>query len=379
MLSNNQQAFLALVKAGLWEQEVSLLPFDGIDFNEIYRLADEQSVVGLVAAGLEHIVDIKVPREVALTFVGNALQSEQRNAAMNEFMAKLIEYLRQKDVYTILVKGQGIAQCYERPLWRSCGDVDLLLSDINLRAAKKHLSPLASHVEKEEPYEQHTAMTIDSWSVELHGNLRTGITSKIDKGIEDLQNGVFYSGDVRSWLNENTQVFLPCADIDVLFVFTHILKHFFRNGIGLRQINDWCRLLWTFKDSLNLGLLESRIQKMGIMTEWKAFAALAIKYLGMPVEAMPLYSDDKKWEKKADKILTFIFKTGNFGHNRDTSYANKYPPLLRKVISLGRHTCDSIRYFPIFPLDTARSWWKMVKFGFRDLEDCYDYKRKCFE
>ena len=368
-LSNNQQAFLALVWAGLWEKEVRLSPFDGIDFKEIYRLAEEQSVVGLVAAGLEHIVDIKVPQEDALTFVGNALQLEQRNAAMNKFVAKLIEYLRQKDVYTLLVKGQGIAQCYERPLWRSCGDVDLLLSDKNLRAAKEYLSPLASHVDKEEPYEQHTAMTIDSWLVELHGNLRTGVTSKMDRGIEDLQNGVFYGGNVRSWLNGDTQVFLPSADIDVLFIFTHILKHFFRNGIGLRQICDWCRSLWTFKDSLNHGLLESRIQKMGIMTEWKAFAALAVDNLGMPVEAMPLYSDDKKWRKKSGKMLDYIFEAGNFGHNRDDSYANKYPPIIRKLISFGRHNRDSIKYFPIFPLDTVKSWWKMLKFGFRDLRD----------
>jgi hypothetical protein len=369
MTKKNLEAFLALVRAGLWEQEVCLLPFGEIDIKEVYRLAEEQSVVGLVAAGLEHIVDIKVPQEVALTFVGNALQSEQRNAAMNKFVAKLIEYLRQKDVYTLLVKGQGIAQCYERPLWRSCGDVDLLLSDKNLRAAKEYLSPLASNVDKEEPYEQHTAMTVDSWSVELHGSLRTGVTTKIDKGIEDLQNSVFYGGNVRSWLNGNTQVFLPSADIDVLFIFTHILKHFFRNGIGLRQICDWCRLLWTYKDSLNHGLLESRIQKMGIMTEWKAFASLAVKYLDMPVEAMPLYSDEEKWKKKAGKILAFIIKTGNFGHNRDTGYSKKYPAPISKLISFYRHTKDSVRYFTIFPMDTVKSWWKMVKFGFRDLKD----------
>lgn len=368
-LSNNQQAFLALVRDGLWEQEVSLLPFDGIDFKEIFRLAEEQSVIGLVAAGLEHVTDMKFLKEDVLQFAGKALQLEKCNAAMNKFVANLIERLRQKDIYTLLVKGQGIAQCYERPLWRSCGDVDLLLSDNNLRAAKRHLSPLASYVDKEEHYEQHTAMTIDSWMVELHGSLRTGVTSKIDKGIEDLQHSVFYGGNVRSWLNGNTQVFLPSADIDVLLIFTHILKHFFRNGIGLRQICDWCRLLWTYKDSLNYGLLESRIQKFGIMTEWKAFANLAVTHLGMPVEAMPLYSDDKKWRKKSSKILDYIFEVGNFGHNRDNSYTNKYPPIIRKLISFVRHNRDSIRYFPIFPLDTVKSWCNMLKFGFRDITD----------
>lgn len=369
MNNKNKDVFLALVRAGLWETKVNLSGLGTIDFSEIYRLAEEQSVIGLIAAGIEHVEDVKVPQKVALDFVGSALQLEQRNASMNKFIAGLISKMRGGDIYTLLVKGQGVAQCYERPLWRSCGDVDLLLSDNNLQAAKVFLSPLASQVGKEESYEQHTAMTIDSWLVELHGSLRTGVNSKIDKGIDDLQNSVFYGGNVRSWLNGNTQVFLPSADIDALFIFTHILKHFFRNGIGLRQICDWCRLLWTFKDSLNHGLLESRIRKMGVMSEWKAFASLAVNHLGMPEEAMPFYSDDKKWEKKSDKILDFIFYTGNFGHSRDNSYAYKYPPLLRKIISFGRHTRDSVRYFAIFPLDTVKSWLYMTKFGFRDLID----------
>ena len=81
-LSNNQKAFLALVRAGLWEKEVQLTSFGQIDFNEVYRLAEEQSVVGLVAAGIEHISDLKVPQALVLQIVGQTLQLEQRNNAM---------------------------------------------------------------------------------------------------------------------------------------------------------------------------------------------------------------------------------------------------------------------------------------------------------
>ena len=122
MFSNNQQAFLALVKAGLWEKEVQLSLFNEIDFNEVYRLAQEQSVTGLVAAGLEHVEDIKTPQEIALTFAGEALQLEQRNKAMNNFISVIVGKMRGVGIYTLLVKGQGVAQCYERPQWISCGE-----------------------------------------------------------------------------------------------------------------------------------------------------------------------------------------------------------------------------------------------------------------
>lgn len=50
--SKVEQAFFALVRAGLWEQEVQLAPYSEIDFAEVLRLSEEQSVVGLVAAGI---------------------------------------------------------------------------------------------------------------------------------------------------------------------------------------------------------------------------------------------------------------------------------------------------------------------------------------
>ncbi len=133
---SNQDAFLELVRAGLWGKEVQLSTSDIIDFSAIYQLAQEQSVIGLVAAGLEQVKDVIVPQKAKLVFAGTALQMEQHNREMNEFIAELVGKLRQKDVSVLLLKGQGVAQCYERQLWRTCGDVDLFLSDANYASAR---------------------------------------------------------------------------------------------------------------------------------------------------------------------------------------------------------------------------------------------------
>ena len=86
---------------------------------------------------------------------------------MNAFIAELIDKLRKADIYALLVKGQGIAQCYEKPLWRCSGDVDLLLSADNYEKAKTVLMPIASEVETEYEGISHLGMTIDEWVVEL--------------------------------------------------------------------------------------------------------------------------------------------------------------------------------------------------------------------
>lgn len=361
-LNDNQRAFFELLRAGLWEKDARLSQYKNIDFSAIQKLAEEQSVVGLITAGLEKVSDIKIPKDVILQFVGSTLQIEQQNKAMNAFIADLIEKLRKEDIYTLLVKGQGIAQCYETPLWRSSGDVDLLLSDSNYEKAKKVLIPLASSVETEYTHFKHQGMTINGWEVELHGTQHSRLSKRVDDGIDTTQREVLYGGKVRSWMNGRTQVFLPAPDEDVIFVFTHILHHFFFEGIGLRQICDWCRLLWTYKDTLNHGLLESRIQKMGIMTEWKAFAAFAVKWLGMPVEAMPFYSDDIRWDSKADGICSFVLEVGNFGHKQRRDYSGM-SYLKRKFISIWGRLSDMLRHFQLFPKDSIVFFGGVIRSG----------------
>ena len=350
------KTFFSLVSAGLWTDanlNVDLNANDKVDWEKVYQLAEEQSVVGVVLAGIEHS-KVKPPQELLLQWIGEVQMLEQQNKAMNSFIAELVEKMRKTDIYTLLVKGQGIAQCYKHPLWRACGDVDFFLSDSNYDKAKAFLTPLASSIEPEGIYKKHLEMVIDPWVVELHGSMRSGLSSSIDNVIDETQYEVFYGGNVQSWLNDKTQVFLPGVNCDVIFVFTHFIKHFYCEGLGVRQICDWCRLLWIYKDKLNHELLESRIKKMGLMSEWKAFGAFAVDYLGMPSDSMPFYYEDLKWKRKADKISAFILKVGNFGHNRDMSYFEKYPYVIRKVCSMGRRCGDLLRHVMIFPIDSLR-------------------------
>lgn len=362
---NTIEVFFALIRGGLWEQEVQLQQYGEIDFSELMSLAEEQSVVGLVAAGLEHVTDIKLPKEDVLQFVGQALQLEQRNEAMNAFIAELIEKLRRGNVYTLLVKGQGIAQCYERPQWRACGDVDLFLSDDNYYRALALLSPIANSVDKEGELNKHLGMTIGQWVVELHGKLYTGLSRRVDSGLGDIYDETFYGGDVRSWENRGVTVYLLGITNDVVYVFAHILQHFYKGGIGLRQICDWCRLLWQYRDQINLPLLENKIKKMGLMTEWKAFGALAVDELGMPSGAMPFFDNSNRWRRKSRIIKKFVMMSGNFGHNRDNSYYGKYPYVIRKICSLGRRIGDLSRHAMIFPLDSLRFFPRIMINGLR--------------
>lgn len=375
----NREVFLELVRTGLFSGRRARLLLSGapIDWEEVYRLAEEQSVTGIVAAGLDTLPAIeRPPQEVSLRFIGNVMQLERRNKAMNIFVAKLIERLRKADIYAILVKGQGIAQCYEKPLWRICGDVDLLLNEENYRKAKMVLNEIADDTERETTKNierMHQGYQIDGWTVELHGTMHSNLSRRIDRAVDKMQEKMFYGGQVRLWMNGTTQVFLPRVEEDVIYVFTHILQHLFLGGVGLRQVCDWCRLLWSYRESLNYGWLEQQIKQMGLMSEWRALASLAVDGLCMQENAMPFY--DVKFKAKGSRLMDFIMEVGNFGHNRDVEWPDAFK---RRVTLIGNKITDTVRLSWVFPVDAPRFLvnyaWDGVKGVLKGNDACFDIR-----
>lgn len=352
----NREAFFALVRAGLWElanENENQNRLEGLDWGGVIRLSEEQSVVGIVAAGVEKLPAGTLPLTEKLTMLGKCQLIEQRNAAMNSFLAELMQKLHGAGINSVLVKGQGIAQCYAKPQWRSSGDVDLLLDKENYEKAKQLLLPLASETGKEFEYNQHQSITIGSYTVELHGSQRCGLSSRMDAAIDEVQREVCENGKVRTWINGNVPIDLPAPDEDVILVFTHFLKHFYKGGLGLRQICDWCRLLWIFRDEIDVALLESRLREMRLMSEWKAFAAFAVDRLGMPIEAMPLYDSSNRWKSKTKQIEAFVIASGDFDHNRETNHSER-SYVSKKTHSMRRRINDSFHHVRIFPLDSMR-------------------------
>ena len=352
LTKHSQEFFLELVRAGLWEKEARLSEFNCIDYSRVLSLAEEQSVVGLVTAGLEQVKDVKVPQEELLQFIGSTLQIEQQNQAMNGFLVKLTKIFMKERVHAILVKGQGVAKCYEKPLWRASGDIDLLLDEKNYEEAKEVLFPIAEHIASEETFAKHQGLNISGFEVELHGRMPFFLSRQVDKVIDKVLADSLKKDGNRIWKLGETDIYLPKPDNDVIIVFTHFLLHFFVEGVGLRQICDWCRLLWTYRYFIDRTLLEKRIRRMGLMTEWKSIASLAVNSLGMPAEAMPFYMTG--YENRAGRILTHILECGNMGHNNDLSYRGEYNGFLSGIITLWRRTCDFVKFTLMFPLDAPR-------------------------
>ncbi|MBR5399939.1 MAG: nucleotidyltransferase family protein [Bacteroidales bacterium] len=375
----NVRAFLALTAAGLlgssrfWKG----LQREEVDWEAVYQIAQEQKLVGLMASafdgcednGLGFEIQDVFDRQQSKAFAKKVYSIEQFNLKMNKFISLVIGKLESEGLHPVLLKGQGIAQAYRFSLRRNCGDVDLLLSAEDFEAARKILVPKASRVIGDNPKDPHIAMYLSGFILELHGSLQVFISRRQDAMLDDMMERMFSDGDFRVWDNEGTAVNLPSVNLDAVYVFCHILQHLFREGVGLRQVCDLCRLLYFYRDEIDRDLLQSRILEMKLQTEWKAFAALMADWLGMPVECIPMYDAAGKYSRKARRILSYILSSGNMGKNRDVSYKKKYPYLIKKLISMRLIFGKAVRLGRIFPRSVLKVSVKGLTAGVGDLAE----------
>jgi hypothetical protein len=374
--SSEVRMFLYLASVGLWGKEIAEgmeKDSEGVDWDIVWQMAKEQTIEGLVASAFDYGVlgftleDI-MPKDQRKALAKKIYSMEQYNLKMNSFIEEISKQLQAKDIHPVLLKGQGIAQTYLLPLRRKIGDVDLLFNGNDYDKARSLYRDKATKLIDDSVKDRHIALFIGKTILELHGSMHVFLTRKIDACLDELMSNLFSEKRFREWKNEGKIILLPDPQYDVIYVFCHILEHLFRSGVGLRQVCDLCRLLYSYSDEIDPKFVTSWIEKMGLKVEWKAFAALMVDYLGMNPAIIPMYDGSVRYSRKAARVMSFILSTGNMGRNRDESY-KKRSYLVKKSISLWKIISDAERLGRIFPRTAAKTSFKWIKSGTADLKD----------
>lgn len=402
--SNTINMFFCLLRAGLWNKEDQSWIFQEkegkeekksqrVDWQEIYKLAVEQTVAGYVAAGVDKFIylcaqkkeapysvetnrgDLSgsilhsqdatrnlVPEKVINVFNNMKFSTGLRNFKINSFLAGLIKYMNDSGIEPLLLKGQGVAQNYIYPEIRQAGDIDLLLNGEDYKKAVDLLEPKAGRLEKERHSILHYGMHFGDMEVELHGTVNSNFGKRFNSHLDDMQAKMFERKDFRYWLCEGINIPIPSANFDSVFIFTHFLDHFYFGGLGLRQICDWAMFLHNNRDFIDKESLQKDIISLGLMKEWKSFGCFVVKYLGLPENEMPFY--DGSFLKNSDKIRDFLFESGNFGRSFQRKDYSHKPYIIRKSMSLFVKGWDIINKFSIFPRNTIRFLLSFLRMGF---------------
>ena len=277
--------FLALLRAGLWEQP-ALLPQvpDPASWSRMLEMARSQAVVGLLLRGVTHLRANQLPpADIRMRLLAEANEIEQLNLQMNLVEHELRAFFKQKGLEMLVLKGSQAARHYTSPLLRQCGDIDIYFPEGKFAEACA-LIPQGE-------------IAPDGSKVFYH----KGICVEIHPHYYDLH------------LPEDRLPAVPSACGELMLYSAHILKHALGVGIGLKQFCDLARALARLKGRYDKKELEEAFREAGILRWHQMLCAFLVGELGLN----PKCCLDSFKPVKYGRLLQIVRRGGNFGQEKE--------------------------------------------------------------
>lgn len=316
-MTPTQKQFFALVQSGLWNTAIDKTLFNSqTDWQKLYQSARAQALLGITFDGMQNLPqELRPKRELYLQWCNALLQMEENNRLLNHELANVYALYRANQIEPVLLKGQGVAQNYRNPLHRQCGDIDLYIGIKNYETANKLLRQEST--DEHEENHKHTCIHWHGVDIENHRILSRLSSPRSD---QNFQKEIACWHDTAACRNieiEGCQVTLPPLSFDVAYILAHSVLHFLNEGIGLRQVCDWANILHAQRGEIDREKVAKLIKQWGLSKAAKLFGVVAVNYLGLPMEELPIPYTPKDM-KTGEWLLNDIWQGGNFGRYDQT-------------------------------------------------------------
>ena len=328
-------AFLSLLRSGLWEKDLldlSSFPLSKEQWLELYTEACRQTVQGIIYRGLDYLPSpLLPPQELLLRWVVESVRLEKNNKRTNEEIISLSKFFVSNGINPILKKGQAAAALYEKPYLRVCGDIDLYFQT---EKEYKRANALIKG-QKIQMHRRPDGSCEYNWhgiEVEHHVTLMYLRNPFLSPFLRRLEREEQF--DVMSFLEDSSyKIPIPSLPVNLLMFNTHIMKHAFISGIGLRQLCDMARAYYKFNGLYKGEELRLIYKKTGIMKWSRLLHSFLTEYLGLEKKYLPYVEDTVS----SEILFKEIMSGGNFGQ-----YAVDQKENERHYLSKKRNTVKAI-------------------------------------
>lgn len=309
-LTRTDKALLTLLRSGLWNRppdSQELFPLSSDEWQEVFEKSRSHTVSAIVADSLEHLPENQLPPEGVLASL--AVESdriERLNGTMANVTALLSEMYR--NLRPVCFKGQECASLYARPSSRECGDIDLYFNDIEASevVARQH-----GCVPEHKPDGSFT-YAVQGIVVEHHQSYIDLCAPCKRKWLRTLDaNPGFETG--------SGGMLRPVPALNLLVLHSHVMKHAFGRGVGLRQICDLARAYYSYDGMYDADELRDMYRKAGLTSWTRMVHAFLTDCLGLGKEFLP-YAEP---HADASEFLRRVMLAGNFGRSMPGSGQGK--------------------------------------------------------
>lgn len=397
-IGNNELFFELLCVAIGTRKTISISP-SAEQWMELFALSKKQALVAVAFTGVAKLRSeniLNLPEVVYLKWLGLTAKIAQRNRILNEECSKVCKDLVHDGFKTVVLKGQSNLEYYPEEL-RECrtpGDIDVWVrpfEGIDIAVSSGDGAEYVRYYGKAAVVEyarmcarvkgvsedltiryHHVDMPVSSGNeVEAHFMPMYLNNPFLNRSLQEFFEDRGEPIDGR--LADGQTIPVGTVSFNAVYQLTHIYKHLFEEGIGLRQLLDYYFVLRTlhieqgsladctpsmaqWAEGMGISVMSNTeiqhvLNRCGLMGLAGAVMYVLREVFAMPSEYMICQPDEKRGKHLLDEIML----AGNFGkydpRKGDLSNESSLHKFLRKTnrnLKLAKYYPHEALWEPFF-------------------------------
>ena len=331
------------------------------DWKELYRIAQKQCLVGVLFDGIRRLPKKLAPEQMLLMqWMAMAEKIRKQNIKLFQDSVKVCQNFEDEGFANCILKGQGNALLYPDPYMRTPGDIDIYLSG-GRRKIMKYVDQVCPN---QVMRYHHVDFPVMKTAIEVHFTPSYMFcpihNRRMQKWFEKVMGE---QCEHRVSLPDGYgEIHVPKASFNVIYILSHLYRHIFTEGIGLRQLLDYYYVISML--SVNCEMLTSLQKELKHLGLWKFAQAVMFvmkEVFGLSEDRMIAPMDEKEGRFLFDEIM----RGGNFGQYDDRMGSKVGESKIHRYFRMNLRNLRFVKHYPAEALSEPlfRTWfagWKYI-------------------
>ena len=215
------------------------------DWKELYAIAQKQALLGVLFYGIRRLPKELAPEQkLLMQWMVMAEQIRKQNIRLFQDSVKVCQNFENEGFANCILKGQGNALLYPDPYMRTPGDIDIYLSG----GRKKIMKYVDQVCPNQVMRYHHVDFPVMKTAIEVHFTPSYMFcpihNRRMQKWFQEVMGE--QCNHRVSLLDGYGEIHVPTASFNVIYILSHLYRHIFTEGIGLRQLLDYYYVVCDF-------------------------------------------------------------------------------------------------------------------------------------
>ncbi|MEI3052935.1 MAG: nucleotidyltransferase family protein [Prevotella sp.] len=216
-----------------------------VDWKELYAIAKKQALLGVLFHGIRRLPKELAPEQkLLMQWMVMAEQIRKQNIRLFQDSVKVCQNFENEGFANCILKGQGNALLYPDPYMRTPGDIDIYLSG-GRRKIMKYVDQVCPN---QVMRYHHVDFPVMKTAIEVHFT-----PSYMFCPIHNRRMQKWFEEVMGEQCNHRVslpdgygEIHVPQVSFNVIYILSHLYRHIFTEGIGLRQLLDYYYVVCAF-------------------------------------------------------------------------------------------------------------------------------------